>query len=215
MRRSTASDRGSLLTDDARTGDPNDAFWLAQTHFLTHQFAQAERILALPRADGAERLADTSVACRYLAAQCQVRLGKWDEALELVGRGDDPWSSPATGDDDVRTVHEEEDEVEGTADGGVKFVASIAYLRGLIHLHLGATDLAKLCLMDALARDVKCFDAFELLVGTEMMTPDEEWDFVQQLAYGQHTPDDAELVRMMYTLRLKKVRPLSATSGEG
>ena len=27
-----------------------------------------------------------SLACRYLAAQCQVRLGKWEEALEMVGR---------------------------------------------------------------------------------------------------------------------------------
>lgn len=27
-----------------------------------------------------------SLACRYLAAQCQVRLGKWDEALDMVGR---------------------------------------------------------------------------------------------------------------------------------
>lgn len=32
------------------------------------------------------RLTDVSLACRYLAAQCQVRLGKWDEALEMVGR---------------------------------------------------------------------------------------------------------------------------------
>jgi anaphase-promoting complex subunit 6 len=27
-----------------------------------------------------------SLACRYLAAQCMVRLGKWEEALDMVGR---------------------------------------------------------------------------------------------------------------------------------
>lgn len=70
-------------------GNPDDAFWLAQIHFLTHQFAQAEKILTSePRSKTASRtgrLVDTSLACRYLAAQCMVRLGKWDEALDMVG----------------------------------------------------------------------------------------------------------------------------------
>lgn len=72
-------------------GNPDDAFWLAQVHFLTHQFAQAEHVLTEPsRAASTStavpvRLIDTSLACRYLAAQCKVRLGKWEEALELVG----------------------------------------------------------------------------------------------------------------------------------
>jgi anaphase-promoting complex subunit 6 len=30
-------------------------------------------------------LVDMSVACRYLAAQCQVRQGKWAEATEMLG----------------------------------------------------------------------------------------------------------------------------------
>jgi anaphase-promoting complex subunit 6 len=35
--------------------------------------------------DRVSRLVDMSVACRYLAAQCQVRQGKWTEALEILG----------------------------------------------------------------------------------------------------------------------------------
>jgi len=31
------------------------------------------------------RLVDMSVACRYLAAQCQVRQGNWTDALEMLG----------------------------------------------------------------------------------------------------------------------------------
>ena len=31
------------------------------------------------------RLVDMSVACRYLAAQCQVRQGNWSDALEMLG----------------------------------------------------------------------------------------------------------------------------------
>lgn len=113
--------------------DPNDAFWLAQTYFTTHQYSRAERLLTRPFStsppkppsspppagltnghlshlskgkgrdldsippsipmptprlpmgpggmldvpdalqDGVSRLVDMSVACRYLAAQCQVR----------------------------------------------------------------------------------------------------------------------------------------------
>lgn len=127
--------------------DPNDAFWLAQTYFLTHQYSRAERLLTRPfpasssrttvpddpltnggfnpfpatstkgkekekekphsvhmtaalrlpvgpsemidlgaeMQKGISRLVDMSVACRYLAAQCQVRQGKWTEATEMLG----------------------------------------------------------------------------------------------------------------------------------
>lgn len=131
------------------TDDPNDAFWLAQTYFQTHQYSRAERLLTRPfptnpppppraaglsnaafrpfgnttnakgkgketelsffsseplheprlpvggpgelfnianeQADSVSRLVDMSVACRYLAAQCQVRQGKWTEATEMLG----------------------------------------------------------------------------------------------------------------------------------
>lgn len=35
--------------------------------------------------DQVSRLVDMSVACRYLAAQCQVRQGNWAEATEMLG----------------------------------------------------------------------------------------------------------------------------------
>ncbi|GAA5840967.1 hypothetical protein JCM9279_001275 [Rhodotorula babjevae] len=174
------------------TGNADDTFWLAQIHFLTHQFAQAERILTSPRPPSAAststappvRLTDVSLACRYLAAQCQVRLGKWDEALEMVGRRGVLGA-------DVR---------DGKGDGGIKLTASAAHLRGLIHLHMKATELAKEAFMEALSRDVKCFEAFEMLVGGEMMSSEEEWDFIQGLPFHAQTEDDAEFVRMMYTI---------------
>jgi anaphase-promoting complex subunit 6 len=40
-------------------------------------------------------------------------------------------------------------------------------------LKLNRGDQAKACFMEALALDVKCYDAFEQLVGGEMMTLDE------------------------------------------
>ena len=41
--------------------------------------------LATDYQDGITRLVDTSVACRYLAAQCQMRQGKWADATEMLG----------------------------------------------------------------------------------------------------------------------------------
>ncbi|KAK4058555.1 anaphase-promoting complex subunit Cut9 [Microbotryomycetes sp. JL221] len=177
------------------TGNPDDAFWLAQTQFLTHQFAQAERVLTTVQPStltnaATTRLTDSSLACRYLAAQCQVRLGKWDEALEMVGRqsylGVEAFS-------------------HGSGDGGIRLTSSIAHLRGLIHLHLGATDLAKEAFIEALSRDVKCFEAFQMLVGGEMMSQAEEWDFIQSLPYVAQTPEDSDFVQALYTVRLKKL----------
>ncbi|GAA5884461.1 hypothetical protein JCM16303_005092 [Sporobolomyces ruberrimus] len=182
------------------TDNPDDAFWLAQIYFLTSQYAQAERILTALRpvspltpststAASSSRLTDSSLACRYLAAQCQVRLGKWEEALDMVGRRGGLVS----------------DGESGRGDGGIKLTASAAHLRGLIHMHLKATDLAKEAFMEALTRDVKCFESYEMLVGSEMMSSEEEWDFIQSLPYHSQTEEDAEFIRMMYTVRLKKL----------
>ncbi len=41
--------------------------------------------VALQYEEGVSRLVDMSVACRYLAAQCQMRQGKWSDALEMLG----------------------------------------------------------------------------------------------------------------------------------
>mgnify|MGYP001594660578 CR=1 FL=1 len=180
----------------------------------------------------ATRLTDLSIVCRYLAAQCQVRLGKWDDALEMVGRGgilgtaigaDD---EPGDGGIKVR-LRSSVERWGGQATDvvWVQIAASTAHLRGLIHLHMGATDLAKDSFVEALSRDVKCFESFEMLVGSEMMSSDEgpsfhplvalqmiadprfaEWEFIQGLRYQALTGEDADFVRMMYTVRLKKAR---------
>ena len=141
-----------ILAYISASDDPNDAFWLAQTFFLKHEYSRAERLLTRPFPtlpprppaatngtfqppfapasnakgkgrempppplgggalgdtlapgvqrlpvgpgemvdvaiefdDGVSRLVDMSVACRYLAAQCQMRQGKWNDALEMLG----------------------------------------------------------------------------------------------------------------------------------
>ena len=99
----------------------------------------------------------------------------------------------------------------------------MCHLRGVLMLKLNRGDQAKQCFMEALALDVKCYDSFEQLVSSEMMTPDEgilvqtivlsdsdlhaiEWEFIQGLAYAAQAPQDAEFVRLIYTARLRKFK---------
>ncbi|TDL19901.1 TPR-like protein [Rickenella mellea] len=255
------------------TNDPNDAFWLAQIYFLTHQYSRAERLLTrpfplpenphpatnghahplvnftsiahptpfmstnpsmasldkgkgkqpasglpmhnldpthtrsrLPMGPGAmidlaadnleavSKLVDMSVACRYLAAQCQVRQGKWTDATEMLGEAN-PFRGSGKSGPQIPNM-----------DGGIKVEASMCHLRGLLMLKLNRAETAKECFMEALTLDVKCYEAFEQLVSGEMMTTDEEWEFVQGLAYAEQTPEDADFMRLIYTARLRKYK---------
>ncbi|KAK7056632.1 anaphase-promoting complex subunit Cut9 [Paramarasmius palmivorus] len=229
--------------------DPNDAFWLAQTYFMQHQYSRAERLLTRPfpispprqppspalnmtngdishlpsfkgkgreqepepitriplnpsgvlgvsdeMQDHVARLVDMSLACRYLAAQCQLRQGDWTGATEMLGEAN-PFRGSARSGPAIPNI-----------DGGIKIEASMCHLRGLLMLKLNKADQAKHCFMEALALDVKCYDAFEQLVSGEMLSPDEEWEFVQGLSYASQTPQDATFIQLIYTTRLRKYK---------
>ncbi|CCO28611.1 Anaphase-promoting complex subunit cut9 AltName: Full=20S cyclosome/APC complex protein cut9 [Rhizoctonia solani AG-1 IB] len=144
--------------------------------------------------EGISRLVDVSVACRYLAAQCQVKSGNWTEAMEMLGDSN-PFAGSSNSGSKIPN-----------SDGGIKVEASMCYLRGLLMLRLNRADRAKECLLEALALDVKCYEAFELLVGGEMMGIDEEWALIEGLAYREQAQEQAEFVKLMYTTRLKKFK---------
>ncbi|KAF9027129.1 TPR-like protein [Hymenopellis radicata] len=222
------------------TSDPNDAFWLAQTYFMIHQYARAERLLTRPfpinpqfptphtngnasvaapnfepppssimrlpmgpgevlgnsgeQRNNVSTLVELSVACRYLAAQCMVRQGNWSGATEILGENN-PFRDSGRSGPSIPNV-----------DGGIKIEASMCHLRGVVMQHLSRNEIAKECYMEALILDVKCYESFERLISTEMMTPDEEWEFVQSLPYSAQVPKDAEFVQLMYTTRLRKYK---------
>lgn len=46
-------------------------------------------------------------------------------------------------------------------------------LRGMLKLKLNRGESAKECFMEALALDVKCYEAFDQLISGEMMTAEE------------------------------------------
>ena len=68
--------------------------------------------VAVQHEDGVSRLVDMSVACRYLAAQCQMRQGKWSDALEMLGESN-PFREAAEGGSEVPNM-----------DGGIKVRAT-------------------------------------------------------------------------------------------
>ncbi|SPO29371.1 related to anaphase control protein cut9 [Ustilago trichophora] len=141
-------------------------------------------------------LVNHSLACRYLAAQCQVRLGKYHEALDLLGETEH-WGSSTSN-------------KRPSADGGIKLGSSVAYLRGQIHLRLEDLPRARDSFMAALALDVKNYEAFSALIDGEMLGTEEQWSFIQSLEYVAQAGDeegaegDYEMVRLLYTTQLSK-----------
>ncbi|KAK9764013.1 anaphase-promoting complex subunit Cut9 [Basidiobolus ranarum] len=170
------------------TSDPNDVFWLAQVYFLTRQYTRAEKLLQR------RHLLKSSVACRYLAAQCSIKLEKWSEALEILGE-ENPFKT-TSGMESIPKVK--------NTDGGVKLEASMCYLRGVIYTKQGKLDRAKECYKEALLIDVKCYEAFQALIGNHMLTDEEERNLLESLQYNEHTTEDAQLIQLLYTTKLKK-----------
>lgn len=165
------------------TGDPNDAFWLAQVYFNSGNYLRAKQLLT------SKPEFEKSVSCRYLAAFCLVKLELWDDALDLIGE-----SNPFHKDDNyqVRSV-----------DGGIKLEASMCYLRGLIYANQNNFDKAKESYKEAVLVDVKCFEAFNELIANDFLSPSEQWEFITTLNY-RDADDNDELIKLLYTSRLSK-----------
>lgn len=144
-------------------------------------------------------LVNWSTPCRYLAAQCQVRLGKFYEALELTGEDHTRWTGGGTHSTKMPA-----------RDDGLKLGSSVCHLRGQIYLRLDEVAKAKESFMLALSLDVKNYDSFSALIDGNLLGADEQWDFVQALEFASQAgdepgaKDDFEWIRWMYTARLSK-----------
>jgi len=90
----------------------------------------------------------------------------------------------------------------------------MCYLRGLVYAKQNAFDRAKDCYKEAVRIDVKCFEAFDQLMRNNLMSPDEEWAFLEELDFdsmsnhigGSTGESTAEFVKMLYTTRLSKYK---------
>lgn len=182
----------------ALTNDPNDAFWLAQVFYLSGQYTRARQLLM-------RQELDRSVSCRYLAALCLTKMGKWEEALNVLGEKN-PFGNMGLGGGPGLTGAGAHSRVKNQ-DGGIKLEASMCFLRGQIYTNQSNFDLAKECFKEAVQVDAKCFEAFDQLIRGSLLTPKEEWDLLSSLDFEESCAGDsnaADLVRALYTTRLGK-----------
>lgn len=102
----------------------------------------------------------------------------------------------------------------------IKHEAAMCYLRGLCYAKQNAFDRAKECYKDAVSIDVQCYEAFEQLMKNCLMSPDEEWQFLDSLDFDSiHTgstsssQEASEFTKMLYITRLSKYKnPQNFTS---
>ena len=86
----------------------------------------------------------------------------------------------------------------------------MCYLRGLCYAKQNAFDRAKECYKDAVRIDIQCFEAFDQLMKNSLMSPGEEWDFLDTLNFDSIQADSsagseaADFTRNLYITRLSK-----------
>ncbi|KAF2717519.1 TPR-like protein, partial [Polychaeton citri CBS 116435] len=92
----------------------------------------------------------------------------------------------------------------------IKHEAGMCYLRGLCYAKQNAFDRAKECYKDAVRIDVLCFEAFDQLMKNSLMSPGEEWAFLETLNFDNIASGEgdgqtaADFARNLYTTRLSK-----------
>ncbi|KAK2002681.1 tetratricopeptide [Colletotrichum falcatum] len=207
----------------ALTNDDKDAFWLAQVHFATGNYTRAQTFLAK------QDLVARNVSCRYLAAHCLVKQSRFDEAIAVLGeRNPTHLINNASNKRKTNTAplgravghrgrmaRDDAAEEEAT---NRKYEAAMCYLRGICYAKQNAFDRAKECYKDAVRIDVQCFEAFQQLMTNALLSPDEEWAFLESLDFDSITvsgdvsssQEAAEFTKMLYTTRLSKYREPSA-----
>ncbi|KAH8805978.1 cell division cycle protein-like protein [Xylogone sp. PMI_703] len=206
----------------ALTQDDKDAFWLAQVHFSTGNYTRAQSFLSK------QDLIARNPSCRYLAGHCLIKQGRFDEALSVLGEKN-PVHLISSATNNRRKIqhtrtnsthhakstrHNRLDESTREDVANIRFEAAMCFLRGLCYAKQNAFDRAKECYKDAVRIDVQCFEAFEQLMKNCLMSPDEEWQFLESLDFDSISVTDdtsvsqeaAEFTKMLYTTRLSKYK---------
>lgn len=160
------------------TQDPNDAFWLSQIHYSIGNYQIARNVV---------KGYENSFGCKYMAGLSLYQMDKIDEAFDIIGE-----VNPFKKDIPVKNT-----------DGGIKVEASLCLLRGHLFAKQNNFDKAKESYREAVLVDAKCYDAFDKLITNHLLTPEEEWDLLNNLNFDD-ADSNADLVKMLYITRLNK-----------
>ncbi|KAF5537380.1 anaphase-promoting complex subunit 6 [Fusarium subglutinans] len=195
----------------ALTNDDQDAFWLAQVHFATGNYTRAQAFLS------SQDLIARNPSCRYLAGHCLIKQSRFDEALSILGDRN-PTHLIANGASNKRKTQprhgRRRDPAAEEEAANRRYEAAMCFLRGICYAKQNAFDRAKECYKDAVRIDVQCFEAFQQLMSNSLLSPDEEWQFLETLDFDSiHVSGDvsssqqaADFTKMLYTTRLSKYR---------
>ncbi|KAF5965797.1 anaphase-promoting complex subunit 6 [Fusarium coicis] len=195
----------------ALTNDDQDAFWLAQVHFATGNYTRAQAFLS------GQDLIARNPSCRYLAGHCLIKQSRFDEALSILGDRN-PTHLIANGASNKRKTQprhgRRRDPAAVEEAANRRYEAAMCFLRGICYAKQNAFDRAKECYKDAVRIDVQCFEAFQQLMSNSLLSPDEEWQFLESLDFDSiHVSGDvsssqqaADFTKMLYTTRLSKYR---------
>ncbi|KAG9232444.1 cell division cycle protein-like protein [Amylocarpus encephaloides] len=214
----------------ALTRNDKDAFWLAQVHFSTGNYTRAQSFLCK------QDLIARNPSCRYLAGHCLIKQSRFEEALGVLGVKNPTHLITSSSNSRRKLQHtsghnragskqhgkgasridryDRRDEVAQEDATNIRFEAAMCFLRGLCYAKQNAFDRAKECYKDAVRIDVQCFEAFEQLMKNCLMSPDEEWQFLESLDFDAISISDdpsssqeaAEFTKMLYTTRLSKYK---------
>lgn len=186
------------------TNDPNDAFWLAQVYYDSMEYQRAIDLLTNTNTDDMDysnlpstNLVTINIMCRYLVALCYVQLQKYEEALDIVGETN-PFADESISEEEFMIQQKQQ------SDGGVKLESSLCYLRGKIYCALNNFEKARESFKEAVKVDIKNFEAFDILTSRYLLTPQEEWDFINELDFSI-LDDNEEIIKNFYTLKLSKL----------
>ncbi|ESZ94361.1 anaphase-promoting complex subunit cut9 [Sclerotinia borealis F-4128] len=207
----------------AITKSDKDAFWLAQVHFSTGNYTRAQSFLTK------QDLIARNPSCRYLAGHCLIKQSRFEEALNILGEKNPTHLISTSGQNrkklqytrgharngsTTQSSRHRQDEVAKDEAANIKFEAAMCFLRGLCYAKQNAFDRAKECYKDAVRIDVQCFEAFEQLMKNCLMSPEEEWQFLESLDFDTISVADdtsssqeaAEFTKLLYTTRLSKYK---------
>lgn len=100
-----------------------------------------------------------------------------------------------------------------------KFQAAMCCLRGLCFAKQNAFDRAKESYKTAVQIDIQCFEAFDQLMKNSLLSPQEEWEFLDGLDFDSIPSADpstsqeaGQFVKMLYTTKLSKYKnPIAFT----
>ncbi|KAF4449791.1 anaphase-promoting complex subunit 6 [Fusarium austroafricanum] len=195
----------------ALTNDDQDAFWLAQVHFATGNYTRAQAFLS------SQDLIARNPSCRYLAGHCLIKQSRFDEALSVLGDRN-PTHLIANGASNKRKTQprhgRRRDPAAEEEAANRRYEAAMCFLRGICYAKQNAFDRAKECYKDAVRIDVQCFEAFQQLMNNSLLSPDEEWQFLESLDFDSinvsgdvsSSQQAADFTKMLYTTRLSKYR---------